>query len=97
MNWFKEVYLFNFRTVGFEYPSRVFSCPAGENFVNPPIRHLSPFLNQGLSPPAVVRPRKFEKLKYIFVSNLTTFMLKSTFNGWQLAKMKKSIPDMSLP
>ena len=49
--------------------------PSGENFANPPIRHLSPFLDQGLSPPAEVRPRKFEKFKYIFVSNLTTFKL----------------------
>ena len=40
----------------------------------PPIRHLSPFLDKGLSPPpAKVHPRKFEKFKYIFVSNLTTF------------------------
>ena len=29
-------------------------------------------------PPAEVRPRKFEKFEYIFVSNLTTFKLKST-------------------
>ena len=48
---------------------------------SPPIWHLSPFLDQGLSPPAEVRPRKFEKLKYIFVSNLTTFKLKSTLNS----------------
>ena len=61
-----------------------------------PIRHLSPFLDQGLfppPPPGKVRPRKFEKSKYIFVSNLTYFKLKSTFkrlyfmlkiakNGW---------------
>ena len=46
--------------------------PSGENFANPPIRHLSPFLDQGLSPPAEVRPQKFEKFEYIFVSNLTT-------------------------
>ena len=56
---------------------------SGENFANPPIRHLSPFLDQGLSnpPPADVRPRKFEKFKYIFVSNLTTFKLKSTLKS----------------
>ena len=47
----------------------------------PPIRHLSPFLDQGLSPPAEVRPRKFEKFTYIFVSNLTTFKLKSTLKS----------------
>ena len=56
--------------------------PSGENFVNPLIRHLSPFLDQGLSPPpAEVRPRKFEKFKYIFVSNLTTFKLESTLKS----------------
>ena len=56
--------------------------PSGENFANPPIRHLSPFLDQGLfPPPAEVRPRKFEKFKYIFVSNLTTFKLKSTLKS----------------
>ena len=56
------------------------SPPSGKNFVNPPIWHLSPFLDQGLSYPAEVRPRKFEKFRYIFVSNLTvrTFKLKST-------------------
>ena len=55
----------------------------GKNFANPPpsIRHLSPFLDQGLSPPAEVRPQKFEKFKYIFVSNLTTFKLKSTLKA----------------
>ena len=47
----------------------------------PPIWHLSLFLDQGLSPPAEVRPRKFEKFKYIFVSNLTTFKLKSTLKS----------------
>ena len=34
-------------------------------FQSPPIRHLSPFLDQGLSPLAVVRPQKFEKFKHI--------------------------------
>ena len=48
---------------------------------SPPIRHLSPFLDQGLSPPAKVRPRKFEKFRYIFVSNLTTFKRKSTLKS----------------
>ena len=52
--------------------------PSGENFVNPPIRHLSPFLDQGFPTAAEVRPWKVEKFKYIFVSNLTTFKLKST-------------------
>ena len=59
--------------------------PSGGNFVNPLIWHLSLFLDQGLPPPpppAKVRPQKCENLnKYIFVSNLTTFKLKSTFKS----------------
>ena len=42
---------------------------------------LSPFLDQGLSPPAEVCPWKFEKFKYINVSNLTTFKLKITLKS----------------
>ena len=69
--------------------SRVFSWgglggpPIQRKFCqSPPIWHLSPFLDQGLSPPpAEVRPQKFEKFKYIFVSNLTTFKLKSTLES----------------
>ena len=56
------------------HPAKILPIP-------PHIRHLSPFLDQGLSPPAEVRPRKFEKFKYIFVSNLTTFKLKSTLKS----------------
>ena len=33
------------------FPGGTGGSPSGENFVNPPIRHLSPFLDQGLSPP----------------------------------------------
>ena len=64
------------------FPGGDWGPPSGKNFANPPpIRHLSPFLDQGLSPPAEVRPQKFEKFKYIFVSNLTTFKLKSTLKS----------------
>ena len=63
----------------------------------PPIRHLSPFLDQGLSPPAEVRPRKFEKFKYIFVSNLTTFKLKSTLKSCvSCLKFSKKWPNFAL-
>ena len=56
--------------------------PSSENFVNPPIRLLSPFLDRGLSlPPAEVHPQRFENFKYILVSNLTTFKLKSTLKS----------------
>ena len=48
--------------------------PIRQKFCQSPLRHLSPFLDQGLSPPpAEVRPPKFEKFKYIFVSNLTKY------------------------
>ena len=60
------------------------SPQSSKNFVNPPhIRHLSLFLDQGLAspPPAEARPQKFQKFKYIFVSNLTTFKLKSTLKS----------------
>ena len=55
--------------------------PSGKIFCQFPSRHLSPFLDQDLSPPTKVPPRKFEKFKYIFVSNLTTFKLKSTLKS----------------
>ena len=52
------------------FVSRVFSQgggpPSGKNFANPPIRHLSPFLDQGLSPQPRFVP---ENLK-----NLNTFL-----------------------
>ena len=37
-------------------------APSGENFANPPIRHLSPYLYKGLFPPDEVGPQKFENL-----------------------------------
>ena len=59
------------------------SPPSGENFANPPPSDTCPrFWTKACPPPpAEVRPRKFEKFKYIFVSNLTTFKLKSTLNS----------------
>ena len=51
--------------------------PSGKNFVNPPHLTLVPIFGPKLvPPPAEVCPPKFEKFKYIFVSNLTTFKLK---------------------
>ena len=48
----------------------------------PPHPTLVPVFGPRLvPPPAEVRPRKFEKFKYIFVSNLTTFKLKSTLKS----------------
>ena len=34
--------------------------PIRQKFCQSPIRHLSPFLDQGLSPPAEVRPQKLK-------------------------------------
>ena len=78
-NCLQTVYLIIF-TPGF-FLGGLGGPPSGENFANPPIQHLSPFSDQGLSPPAEVHPRKFEKFKYIFVSNLITFKLKSTLKS----------------
>ena len=71
------------------YPPRVFFL--GGDWGGPPIRRKfcqSPpsdtcprFWTKACPPPAEVRPRKFEKFKYIFVSNLTTFKLKSTLKS----------------
>ena len=36
-------------------------------------------------------------LKMINVFSWPAKIMASPFNGWQLAKMKESIPDMSLP
>ena len=56
--------------------------PSGKNFVNPPPSNTCPrFWTMACPPPAEVRPQKFEKFKYIFVSNLTTFKLKSTLKA----------------
>ena len=58
------------------------SPPSRKNFANPPHLTLVPrFWTKACPPPAEVRPRKFEKFKYIFVSNLTTFKLKSTLKS----------------
>ena len=63
---------------------RVFSWgdwgpPSSENFANPPPSNTCPrFWTKACPPPAEVCPRKFEKFKYIFVSNFTTFKLRST-------------------
>ena len=57
------------------------SPPSGENFANPPSGTCPRFWTKACPPPAKVCPRKFEKFKYIFVSNLTTFKLKSTLES----------------
>ena len=38
-----------------------------------------------------------EDLQVVLISTGTASIMSCSFNGWQLAKMKKSIPDMSLP
>ena len=56
---------------GSPHPTKILPIP-------PPSDTCPRFWTKTCSPPAEVRPRKFEKFKYIFVSNLTTFKLKST-------------------
>ena len=56
--------------------------PIWQKFCQSPPSDTCPrFWTKACPPPAEVRPRKFEKFKYIFVSNLTTFKLKSTFKS----------------
>ena len=60
-------------TGGSPHPAKILSIP-----------HLTlvPIFGPRLvPPPAKVSPQKFEKFKYIFVSNWTTFKLKSTLKG----------------
>ena len=53
--------------------------PSWRKFCQSPPSDTCPrFWTKACPPPAEIRPRKFEKFKYIFVSNLTTFKLKST-------------------
>ena len=60
------------------FPGRTGGPPSSKNFVNPPAYTCPCFWTKACPPPpAEVRPQKFEKSKYIFVSNLTTFKLKS--------------------
>ena len=59
--------------------------PFRKNFANspPPSDACPRFWTKACPPPppAEVRSRKFEKFKYIFVSNLTTFKLNSTLKS----------------
>ena len=48
---------------------------------SPPSDTCPRFWTKACPPPAEVCPRKFEKFKYIFVWNLTTFKLKSTLKS----------------
>ena len=56
LRWPNKLYHCNFKTLKLVKRAGVFFPvgglgvpPSGKNFVNPPIRHLSPFLDQGLS------------------------------------------------
>ena len=62
---------------GSPHPAKILPIP-------PPSDTCPRFWTKACPPhtiPAEVRPRKFEKFKYIFVSNLTTFKLKSTLKS----------------
>ena len=41
--------------------------------------------------------KKADPSARMYCFQFESFLKSSKFNGWQLAKMKKSIPDMSLP
>ena len=69
--------------------------PSGENFVNPPSDTCPRFCTKACPPPAEVRPPKFENFKYIFVSNLTAFKLKSTKKLYFMLKIAKKWPNFA--
>ena len=58
---------------GSPHPTKILTIPPSDTCPH--------FWTMACPPPAEVRPRKFEKFKYIFVSNLTTFKLKSTLKS----------------
>ena len=77
-----KLFLLIWKLQGFFLGGGLGGPPSSENFANPPHPTLVPvFGPRSCPPPAEVRPRKFEKSKYIFVSNLTTFKLKSTLKS----------------
>ena len=87
------------RDQGFFMGGLGWSPPSGENFVNPPIDTCPRFWTKACPPPpAEVRPQKFEKFKYIFVSNLTTFKLKFKFlkKLYFMLKIAKKWPNFAL-
>ena len=54
------------------FPGGTGGPPSSENFANPPSDTCPRFWTKACPPPpAEVRPQKFEKFEYIFVSNLT--------------------------
>ena len=72
--------------------------PSGENLVNSPPSDTCPrFWTKACPPPAEVCPKKFEKFKYIFVSNLTTFKLKGYLKKlYFMLKIAKKWPNFAL-
>ena len=64
------------------FPGGDWGSPIQRKFCQSPPSDTCPrFWTKACPPPAEVRPPKFEKFKYIFVSNLTTFKLKSTLKS----------------
>ena len=64
------------------FPGGTGGPPIRRKFCQSPHPTLVPVFGPRLvPPPAEVRPRKFLKFKYIYVSNLTTFMLKCTLKS----------------
>ena len=58
---------------------------------------LSALLRLAKRSKEVTKPQPVGKVDKQCLSKNIVFQLWLKFNGWQLAKMKKSIPDMSLP
>ena len=70
---------------------------SGKNVVNPPPIDTCPrFWTKACHPPAEVRPWKFEKFKYIFVSNLTTFNLINNLKSCISCLNSKKWPNFAL-
>ena len=63
--------------------------PTGGKFVNPPIWHLSPFLDQGLPPPPQFVPENLKNVNTKNCVKLITFKLKSTLKAYFMLKIAK--------
>ena len=63
------------------FPGGTGGPPMQQKFCSSPHPILVPVFGPSLVTPAEVRPRKFEKFRHVFVSNLTTSKLKTVFHA----------------
>ena len=68
-------------TGGSPHPAKILPIPPSDTCPR--------FWTKACPPPAEVRPWKFEKFKYIFVSNLNTVKLKSTLKNYRAKRIGK--------